>query len=66
MTPFEADLARFDQAFRAAGAIRTAPGGFAWIDPARVPAALLRSYRRLIEYGYATGQMPGTEQEEGA
>jgi hypothetical protein len=54
-TPFEADMARFDQAFRKADAIRTDADGFAWIDASRVPAAMLRSYRRLVEYGYVTG-----------
>lgn len=58
MTPFEADLARFDQAFRKVDAIRTEPDGFAWIDTTKVPADMLRSYQRLIEHGYATGQMP--------
>jgi hypothetical protein len=57
-TPFEADMARFDQAFRKLGAISTDADGFAWIDASRVPAAMLRSYRRLAEYGYATGLLP--------
>lgn len=57
-TPFEADLARFDLAFRTLDAIRVEPDGFAWVEAARVPAELMRVYRRLIEYGYATGQLP--------
>lgn len=48
-------MARFDEAFRAADAIRTEPDGFAWIDAARVPAEMLRAFRRLAEYGYANG-----------
>lgn len=54
-TAFQADLARFDKAFRAAGAIRTDPDGFAWVDAAKVPVAMLRAFRGLMEYGYANG-----------
>ena len=52
---FEADAARFDQAFRAAGAIFTTPDGSQWINPRMVPAGLLDAYRRFIQYGYANG-----------
>ena len=48
-------MARFDEAFRKADAIRTDPDGFRWIDQARVPAAMLSAFRRLTEYGYANG-----------
>ena len=58
MSPFEADMARFDEAFRAAGAISTDPDGFAWIDASKVPDGMLRAFRRLVEYGYANGLMP--------
>ena len=51
-------MARFDEAFRAAGAIRTDPDGFAWIDASKVPDGMLRAFRRLVEYGYANGLMP--------
>lgn len=57
-TPFEADLARFDRAFRKLDAIRVEPDGFAWVDAAKVPDDLLRAYRGLVTYGYATGQLP--------
>lgn len=57
MEVFQADMARFDQAFRKLDAIRVEADGFAWIDTDKVPAALLSSYRRLVEYGYANGLM---------
>lgn len=52
---FNADLARFDKAFRDADAIRTLDDGFTWIDESKVPASLVRSYRRFMQYGYANG-----------
>lgn len=55
---FDADAARFDKAFREADAIRTDEDGWAWIDPERVPADLIRAYQRFTEYGYANGLMP--------
>lgn len=55
MSAFEADMARFDKAFRAAGAICADSDGFAWIDAAKVPSDMLRAFRRLVEYGYANG-----------
>jgi hypothetical protein len=55
---FEADAARFDAAFRAAGAIIADEDGSQWIDPAKVPAQLLSAYRLFAEFGYATGLMP--------
>jgi hypothetical protein len=55
MSAFAADMARFDKAFRAAGAICTDSDGFAWIDEAKVSPDMLRSFRRLVEYGYANG-----------
>ena len=41
-----------------ADAIRTEPDGFRWIDRAKVPAAMLSAFQRLVEYGYANGLMP--------
>lgn len=59
---FDADMARFDKAFRAADALVTYSDGFIGIDETKVPADLIRSYQRLVCYGYATGLL----QPEGA
>jgi hypothetical protein len=58
MKAFQADMARFDQAFRKLDAIRVDADGFAWIEEDKVPAALLSAYQRWVEYGYANGLMP--------
>lgn len=54
-----ADAARFDKAFRAADALRTMTDTsgqeFTYIDETKVPAALVRSYQRFIQYGAANG-----------
>jgi len=55
MTPFEADMARFDKLFIAADAIVIEPDGFRWIDPTKVPAGIIDTYRNLVSYGYANG-----------
>ena len=55
MTPFEADMARFDKMFTDADAIVIEPDGFKWIDPTKVPAELLDIYCNLLSYGYANG-----------
>jgi hypothetical protein len=52
---FAADLARYDNLFRSADAIRTEADGFAWIDTTKVPAAAVRSYNLLMQHGYANG-----------
>ena len=52
---FDADLARFDAAFKAADAIVTEPDGFTWIDETRVPAGMVDAYAGLRSYGYANG-----------
>lgn len=57
MTPFEADMARYDAAFRAADALVTTDDGFTYIDESKVPADLIRSYQFLVSYGYANGLM---------
>jgi hypothetical protein len=54
---FDADAARFDAAFRTAGAIVTEPDGFRWIDPAKICPQLLSAYQCFISYGYANGLM---------
>jgi hypothetical protein len=55
---FNADVARFDEAFRKADAIRTDDDGFQWIDATKVSPGLLNAYERFRQYGYATGLMP--------
>jgi hypothetical protein len=55
---YEADAARFDQAFREAGCLFTLPDGSVWINPRMVDAGLLEAWRRFVEYGYATGLAP--------
>ena len=52
---FNADLARFDATFKAAGAIVTTDDGFSYIDEAKVSRATVSAYRRLMQYGYANG-----------
>ena len=52
---YAADAARFAAAFESAGAIRTEADGFQWIDQTKVPAALVRSYNLLVQYGAANG-----------
>ena len=52
---YAADAARFAAAFESAGAIRTESDGFQWIDQSKVPASLVRSYGRFIQYGAANG-----------
>jgi len=55
---FAADLARFDAAFEALGAVGVVRDGdedFKYIDSTRTPADLLRAYRRLVIFGAANG-----------
>lgn len=52
---FAADMARFAKLFTDADAIRTNADGFQWIDQTRIPAAAVRSYNRLVQYGAANG-----------
>lgn len=52
---FAADWAKFDEAFRALDALVDAEDGFTYVDESKVPADLLRSYRRLMQYGAANG-----------
>lgn len=54
---FAADQARFDKAFRDAGAIFTTEDGLAWIDETKVPARLVRAYGTFCLYGFANGLM---------
>ena len=50
-----ADAARFDAAFRNADALVTTDDGFTYIDESKVPASLVSSYRRFVQYGAANG-----------
>ena len=52
---FNADLARLEDSFRKADAIRTTNDGFTYIDQSRVSASLVGSYQRLMQFGYANG-----------
>ena len=52
---FAADAARFDAAFRNADALVTTDDGFTYIDESKVPASLVRSYCRFVQYGAANG-----------
>lgn len=54
---FDADAARFDKAFRSAGAIVTEADGFEWVDEAKVPSQLISAYRSFVQYGFANGLM---------
>jgi hypothetical protein len=55
---YEADAARFDQAFREAGCLFTLADGSVWINPRMVPDELLEAYRQFVEYGAANGLIP--------
>ena len=55
MTPFEADMARFNKLFIAADAIVIEPDGHKWIDPTKVSGELIDVYCNLLSYGYANG-----------
>lgn len=52
---FQADLDRFNAAFRDLGAITTYDDGFVGIDPELVPTALMEQYERFTQLGYANG-----------
>lgn len=56
---FAADLDRYDTTFRNLDAIkrgRDEDGStFLYLDTNKIPGPVLRSYRNLISYGYATG-----------
>lgn len=52
---FTADLARFDDMFSKAGAIRTTDDGYTWIDQTKVSPSAVATYQRLMQFGYANG-----------
>lgn len=55
---FDADHRRLNAALESAGAVVTLDDGTRAIDPERAPAPLLRTYRLLMQYGYANGLLP--------
>ncbi len=52
---FNADLERFNAAFRDADALITDDDGSVWIDTTKVDEALVSAYTNLHSYGYANG-----------
>lgn len=54
---FQADLDNLNKALNEMGAVREAADGFKWIDQSIVPAELLGTYNRLLQFGYANGYL---------
>lgn len=52
---FDRDLGLINSKLQALGAVVTDEDGFTFVDEEKAPATLLRSYRRLVQYGYANG-----------
>jgi hypothetical protein len=52
---FFADLDRLNAQFKQAGAVKVTTDGFIYVDESVVSADLVRAYRGLIRYGYASG-----------
>lgn len=52
---FDADLDKFNTAFREMGALVVEDGEVIGIDPTVAPAAMLDSYSRLTQYGIVNG-----------
>lgn len=52
---FAADFEKVSTKLADMGALVTMNDGFTFVDEARVPVALLSTYRGLVSYGYANG-----------
>lgn len=54
---FQDDLDNMNEALHEMGAVREAADGFQWLDQSVVPAELLGTYNRLLQFGYANGYL---------
>lgn len=50
---FNADLNKFNAAFKKMGALIEDDGVIVGVDPTVAPAVMLNSYKNLVSYGYA-------------
>lgn len=55
---FDADLAKMNGSIQRAGALRTDPDGFQWVDATKLSPGFMSAYAGLQRLGYANGLIP--------